>query len=254
VTVRVLKRPKGRELGATLFAICITAAVFMTQGAGAQTPVTGFSGLNSGQNSKKPIDIESDRLEVDDRTKIAIFSGNVSATQGDLNLRCPVLEVTYENASQSQATASKDKGTAKADKPSKPVQTASANAGSDPISNGQIKSIHATGGKVLFQSKKDSQEATGDEAFYDVKDQKITMTGKEVVLIQKGNIVKGKKLTIDLATGRSSLDTNQRIQAVLKPEGAKPMVNPFTGKSTESSDKEAPEKAPAGQGWTPQGR
>ena len=68
--------------------------------AAAQTPTGGFSGLSSGDNSKKPIDIESDRLEVDDKRHMAIFIGNVSATQGDNNLKAPRLEVFYENADQ----------------------------------------------------------------------------------------------------------------------------------------------------------
>ncbi len=62
----------------------------------AQAPA-GFSGI-SGSNSKKPIDIDSDRLEVDDKKQTAIFIGNVSATQGDYNLRSPRLEVTYEHS------------------------------------------------------------------------------------------------------------------------------------------------------------
>ena len=70
----------------------------------AQTPVSGLSGLG-GDNSKKPIDIESDRLEVDDKTHIAIFIGNVSATQGDYNLKAPRLEVYYEGGSQNQPGA-----------------------------------------------------------------------------------------------------------------------------------------------------
>ena len=60
-------------------------------------PCLGFNGLG-GANSKKPIDIESDRLEVDDKKHVAIFSGNVSATQGDYNLRAPRLEVTYDKS------------------------------------------------------------------------------------------------------------------------------------------------------------
>ncbi len=227
-----------RNLPMPVLAVAAFLAFTAAGDARAQTPAPaqGFAGLN-GQNSKKPIDIESDRLEVDDRAKIATFVGNVSATQGDFNLRCPLLEVTYENAPQAQPApkdaAPKGKATSKPQKPAQPVQPASTDPAGDPISSGQIKIIHAKGGKVLFQSKKDGQEATGDDAIYTVKDQKIVMTGQEVVLVQKGNVVKGKKLTIDLATGRYFLDTNQRIQAVLKPEGAKPFANPITGKGSE---------------------
>ena len=74
----------------------------------AQTPIGGFSSLGSG-DSKKPIDIESDRLEVDDKKHTAIFVGNVSATQGDNNLKAPRLEVFYESANQAQGRTSAGK-------------------------------------------------------------------------------------------------------------------------------------------------
>src|SRR6516162_8445067 len=149
----------------------------------AQTPVSGFNGLG-GANSKKPIDIESDRLEVDDKKHVAIFTGNVSATQGDYNLRAPRLEVTYDKTPDASS-----QGASQASKAAKPVKpaNASADASSDPLSSGQIKFVHATGGKVVVTSKVDDQEATGDDVLYDVKGQKITMTGKEVILTQKKN-------------------------------------------------------------------
>ncbi|MGO9364757.1 MAG: LptA/OstA family protein, partial [Rhodomicrobium sp.] len=75
------------------------------------------------------------------------FGGNVSATQGDNNLKAPRLEVFYENANQPQAA---DKS-GPASKAAKPVKAASASAGApgDPMSSGQIKRIHAMGGKVV---------------------------------------------------------------------------------------------------------
>lgn len=211
---------------------CVAAAALLGAAASAQAqaPGNGFSGIG-GENSKKPIDIESDRLEVDDKRQMAIFSGNVSATQGDYNLRSKVLEVTYERA----PSASNAQGKAGAAKALKTAKAPAADGGGDPLSSGQVKFIHATGGRVLLTSKKDDQTATGNEGFYDVKAQKVTMTG-DVTLSQKGNVVKGEKLLIDLATGRAIVDPDEsgdkphRIRAILRRQtaGTEPEENPLT--------------------------
>ncbi len=202
------------------------ACFMISEQVSAQTPVVGFASVG-GANAKKPIDIESDRLEVDDKRHVAIFSGNVSATQGDYTLRAPRLEVTYEKAAEA---APQDKAGA-GSKTAKPVKPADTGAPADPISSGQIKFVRANGGKVVVTSKVDEQEATGDDVLYDVKGQKITMTGKEVVLTQKQNVVKGKQLDIDLATGRATvIPENGRVRAILTQDAAKAMsANPLTG-------------------------
>jgi lipopolysaccharide export system protein LptA len=239
--------------------VMLSAAVLFAAHAWGQTPGTGFSGV-SGSNSKKPIDIESDRLEVDDKKHLAVFIGNVSATQGDYNLRSRVLEVTYENASQAtgqdQAAPSGAKSAKSAKAAVSPAKAADPNATADPLTSGQIKFIHATGGKVLLTSKKDQQEATGDEAFYDVKGQKITMTGEEVILTQKKNIVKGKKLLIDLATGRATVDPDKgRVKAVFEQEGAS-VSNPLLGdkKKGDTQEKAPAKPTPPNSGWGAQSR
>ena len=66
----------------------------------AQTPGTGLA-TNYSANADKPIDIEADVLEVDDKKKVAVFKGNVSATQGDFNLRAKELQVIYTSKEKS---------------------------------------------------------------------------------------------------------------------------------------------------------
>ena len=214
----------------------------------AQAPIGGFSGLGSG-DSKKPIDIESDRLEVDDKKHTAIFIGNVSATQGDNNLKAPRLEVFYESANQAQGAG---KG-GQASKTAKPVKNTTAAAPGDPMANGQIRLIHASGGNVVVTSTKDRQEATGDDAIYDVKAQQITLTGKEVVISQGLNKVKGTKLVIDLAKGTADFVNSEqapgaaaagkpRIRAIFQQEtGAdgKP-INPLS--ATRANPSSEPKK------------
>ena len=167
----------------------------------AQTPISGFSGLSNGGNSKKPIDIESDRLEVDDQKHTATFIGNVSATQGDNNLKAPRLEVFYEKADQSQAAGKRGQ----ASKTAKPVKTASAGAASDPVSGGQIKIIHAMGGKVVVTSTKD--RAGSDRRRRHLRRQSSAHhdDGQGSFPHAKQEQGEGHKLVIDLATGKANI-------------------------------------------------
>lgn len=247
---------RAKRRGRTYPVLCALVAILAVSPGRAQSPIGGFSGL-SGADSKKPIDIESDRLEVDDKKHTAIFIGNVLATQGDNNLRAPRLEVFYENANQA----------GQVQKTGKPAKAASS-AAAGPVSSGQIKRIHAMGGKIVVWSTKDQQEATGDDAIYDVKAQLITMTGKEVVLTQAKNKVKGTKLVIDLATGRATVlneeagaaaSGKRRIRAVFQQEtgsNGKP-INPFDDtkkNASEPAQKAAPPSALSISGWQAQSR
>ncbi|KAI93559.1 organic solvent tolerance protein OstA [Rhodomicrobium udaipurense JA643] len=239
------------------FALMLSVAVMSTP-SHAQTPGSGFRGIGSGDNAKKPIDIESDRLEVDDKRHVAIFIGNVSANQGDYNLRAQRLEVTYERQGGEGAgdKARKSATAPGGDSPAKAPKTdASAAAAADPISSGQIRYIRALGGHVVVTNKKDEQEVTGDEALYDVKGQKITMTGKEVILSQKANVVKGRQLSIDLETGRATVIPEKgRVQAIFDQGAAKgvlPADSPLGGKKKREAAPAEPQPQPR-SGWQPQ--
>lgn len=241
------KRPRrARRQGAAVAAALAFALALSSPCAEAQSPKTGFSGIG-GDNAKKPINIESDRLEVDDKRHIAIFIGNVTAIQGDYNLHAQRLEVSYE---KEQQASGQDQAALQ-----RPRQAKTANdAPSDPISSGQIKLIHATGGKVVVISKKDEQEVTGDDAVYDVKAQKIVMTGKEVILTQKKNVVKGSQLNIDLATGRATVVPEKgRVQAIFAQEGGKGAMsfNPFGVQKEKDSTPAEQAPKPANQSWRP---
>src|SRR5262249_11327719 len=117
--------------------------------------------------------------------------------------------------------------TAQVSKPVQPVKTPAAGAADDPLSSGQIKSIHALGGTVVMTNEKDEQKATGDDAIYDVKAQTITMTGQKVVLTQKGHIFDDTKLLIQV-------DTHQAVlcSANYCPDDAPPKADAATQKPT----------------------
>jgi lipopolysaccharide export system protein LptA len=138
--------------------VCLSGAA--SAPARAQTPGSGLATSYSA-NADKPIDIEADVLEVDDKKKVAVFKGNVSATQGDFNLRASEIEVTYTDSNKAAGAA----------KP-QPVKEAAAS----PVPGaGSIKQINAKG-KVLVTGK-DNQTATSDWAIFEVEKQLITLGG-----------------------------------------------------------------------------
>jgi lipopolysaccharide export system protein LptA len=151
------------------------------------------------RNRKDPIKIEATTLEVRDREKIAVFSGNVIVQQGETELRCKKLEVHYE-------------GTAAA------VQVKDGPG----VSSQQIRKLVAVGG-VIVTSK--DQRATGDSGVYDAKANTVTLTGN-VILIQGPNVMRGQRLVTDLTSGLSKLDAETktspgRVQGLFIPGTAK---------------------------------
>lgn len=160
----------------------------------AQSVGTSFGGFSA--DSNEPIDIESDTLEVQETNKIAIFSGNVKATQGKMTMRSKLLKVKYTGGSAAGGTGESSGGS-------------------------QITSIRAEG-KVLINTA-DDQTATSDWAFFDVKSQTVTIGGN-VVLSQGENVIKGDQLVIDLKTNRSRFvnrgdpSKRQRVRGLFMPK------------------------------------
>ena len=125
-----------------------------------------------------PIDVEADRFDVDDRAKRAVYKGDVRVSQGSFVIRTARLNVHYSG----QAGLANPTRQGEAKKPA------------------QLTRIEARG-KVIVTSK-NGQSATGDWADFDLKANQITLGG-DVVLTQDTNVVRGTRLVIDMATGRS---------------------------------------------------
>ena len=199
------------RLGLSIVILTVVLTATLAYG---QTPGSSLANSYSA-NSDKPIDIVADVLEVDDQKKIAVFKGNVSATQGDFNLRAKELQVTYEEQK-------KDK--------TKSEQTAS--SGLVPGGGADITQIDAKG-KVLVRTK-ENQTSTSDWAIFDVKKQLVTIGGN-VVLSQGPNTIKGSRLVIDLKSGLSRFETGdgvaggeetkQRLRAIFTPKSRPKVPN-----------------------------
>jgi lipopolysaccharide export system protein LptA len=119
-------------------------------------------------NTNAPVDVEADRIEVQDRADRAIFSGNVRVRQSDLTLNAARLTVAYS----------------------------SAGSGVD------IERLDAAGGVIV---RSPSETARGQFAVYDLNRRLITMVGG-VTLEQGANVVRGGRLVINLDTGRAVVD------------------------------------------------
>lgn len=147
-----------------LLALALVAAA-----AGPAAGQEAGSGIRN-HNSNAPVDVEADRIEVQDRADRAVFSGNVRARQADLNLAAQRITVAYSGDA----------------------------AGGSP----QIQRLDASGGVVVTSP---SEVARGNYAIYDLNRRLITMIGG-VVLTRGANTVRGQRLVMDLASGRTTLD------------------------------------------------
>ena len=130
--------------------------------------VTGQALRN--HNTNAPVDFEADHIEVQDQAKRAMLTGNVNIRQGDLTLTAARMTIAYT-------------GTVTGGHP-------------------DINRLDAAGGVTVHSP---SENASGAFATYDLNRRIITMLGG-VTLNQGANVLRGGRLVIDLASGRSIVD------------------------------------------------
>ena len=128
-----------------------------------QQPVSALKG----HDSNAPVDVNADRIEVQDRADRAMFVGNVHVKQAELTLDTQRLTVAY-----------------------------SSNGGV------QIRRLDAAGGVTVHSP---SETAKGDFGIYDLDRKLITLIGN-VQLNRDQNQVNGARLVIDLDSGRAVID------------------------------------------------
>ena len=121
----------------------------------------------AGFNSNSPVDVDADRIEVQDRADRAIFSGNVIVRQGNMTMNAARLTVFYTNTS-----------------------------------GVNVERLVAQGGVTL---RTPGETARGSTAIYDVDRRLVTMTGG-VNLTQGQNRVQGGRLVLDLNSHRAVMD------------------------------------------------
>jgi LPS export ABC transporter protein LptC len=136
-----------------------------------------------GNDSRQPIEVSSDQLDVDDSVKVALFTGSVVATQGESNLRSPELTVVYEG----KGAAVPSGGAAKSD-------------GQET----RLSRLSATGGAVVTAGS--DRRVTSDTVDFDAKTDTVLFKGA-VVVNQGRNVLNGRRLFVDRKAGKSRLDT-----------------------------------------------
>lgn len=129
--------------------------------------VTSHAQSISSHDSRAPVDYAADRIELQDRQKRIILTGNVVVEQAGLGLQSARMLVNYDDAEALR-----------------------------------IDRITASGGVNISRG---TERATGDVAVYDFNRRIITMAGN-VRLRRGGDTLSGGRLVIDLATGLSSVD------------------------------------------------
>jgi lipopolysaccharide export system protein LptA len=164
------------------FSTLLVACMVLATSAAAQ-------GSLSKHDTKLPIEITSRDLEVRQQEQIAIFTGNVVAQQGDMLLRADRLLVRYTE-DEAQAAAQGNK----------------------------ITRIDAEGNVFLTSPTETAQGRTG---VYDVINEVVTLVG-DVVVTQADNVIKGERMVLDLATGRSHMQsapgtTDGRVKMIFEP-------------------------------------
>ncbi len=170
---------------------------------------------NFGGNSKDPIKIDADRLDVQDKEGKAIYAGNVVAVQGETTVRCTTMTIFY--TSRQRAEGQPKPTPAAAATPARPATPAAASAGA-PAASGQDSAIKQVdcAGPVTVVSK--TQTASANHALFDRAANKVTLTGN-VAVADGPNITRGEKLIYDTQTGIANVETKPggRVQGFFIP-------------------------------------
>ena len=151
-------------------------------------PATSQISSDNAYDTSLPIEISADALEVQRDAGVAIFRGSVDAVQGEMSLRADQLTVKYSKGAEGP------------------------NA---------ISLIDAEGNVFLSTP---TEMAQGDRGVYDVEANTLELVGT-VVLTRGENIVRGNRLTLNLATGKSKMESGtartgerERVKALFVPK------------------------------------
>lgn len=144
----------------------------------AQVPFGGLS-----HDSSLPVEITSDRLDLDQSAGSAVFAGQVKVGQGALRLAADRVEVFYDQAASG--------------------------------STGKVQRMVASGNVTLANG---TEAAEADNAVYEVAAGTIVMEGN-VLLTQGQNALSSERLNIDLNSGTGRLEG--RVQTIFVP-GTRP--------------------------------
>ena len=187
-------------------AACWSDASAQQKTQGPPNALQGFS-----QNRDEPVKIRAAALEVREKDKQATFTGDVHVLQGDTEMRCKLLTVFYEEETGTRNVKAAEPG---------------------PGGDKQIRRIEAKGSVVVVQK---DQNAAGDAAIFNMRENTVTLIGN-VVVTRGTDVLRGQRLTVDLTSGVSKMDGG-RVDGIFQagPRGPPDPRNPVEKSS--SADK-----------------
>ena len=165
-----MKRGRGIRLLVILFSLLLISISGEAQekseaAKGGENALKGGKGFGF-TTSRAPIDIDSDRLEADQKTNTIVYKGNVVAKQEDVTLYANTLVIIY-----------------------------------DPDTK-KLKEIIATGNVKVVQL---DRRATGQKATFDQDTNKVVLDGNAVVR-EGANVIRGERITFYVEEERSVVE------------------------------------------------
>jgi lipopolysaccharide export system protein LptA len=135
----------------------------------------------SSSRSSEPIKIKSDQLLTDNSRKMATFTGNVAARQGDLTIYSDKMVISYSDV------------------------------------EGGISRSEVFGNVRIIQGERRAQ---ADHGVYDAKSATIILDGNPKVF-QNSDMISGKAITYYLDQDKSEVtsDSGSRVEAIIHPKG-----------------------------------
>jgi lipopolysaccharide export system protein LptA len=178
-----MNRSKGIGLLVILFSLFLILTSGETQEK-SRSAKGGEEALKTGKGfgftaSRSPINIDSDRLEADQKTNMITYKGNVIAKQEDVTLYANMLVIVY-----------------------------------DPDTK-KLKEIVATGNVKVVQL---DRRATGQKAIFDQDKNKVVLDGDAVVR-EGTNVIRGERITFYIEEERSVVEPGKggRVSTSITP-------------------------------------
>lgn len=155
-------------------------------------PFGGFGG-----NSKDPIRIDADKLEVFDKDQKAIYSGDVVAVRGTTTTRSTVMTIFYDNSKRDREQAGAVKS-----------------SNGSPPQDGALKRIEFKGPVSVVNG---TQTATANEMVYDAIAKTVTLKGNAIVA-DGPNVQRGELMVYNTEVSIATItNPGGRVQGVFTP-------------------------------------
>lgn len=174
--------------------------------------------------SNGPINIDAQRLDINDNNKQALFTGDVQAQQAGSQLTTPELEVFYEGEGMMG-------GAAAPKTPAAPGASADAAAG-------KVKRILAK--KPVVMKRENGDVVTSDAAEFDAQAQTALLTGQVIMTSGTDRKALGDRVEIDQSAGTIFLVGNVEVtQGGNELKGGRLEINRTNGTAELTSPPEA---------------